>query len=234
MELIFEDYCFEIKYGCINCVMGDGVDLEQLAIECKDNDGVEMVLHPVSNQMFYKTVKKQLNFAFDQSKRRKKEKILDVFRIVGLDESFINRRIETLSNSELYLISLACTFLINPQIIILDNPNIYLDVKHLNSFIKVIRTIKRRYNKTIIIFSNDSDFVHMIGDYLFIIDQFGILKEGNKYEVFSNDKLLDKLHINLPQIIQFEKYVLDKKKINLGYRDNINDLIKDIYYYHNC
>ena len=73
----------------------------------------------------------------------------------------------------------------------------------------------------------------MITDYIFVIDKNGILKEGNKYEVFSNSNFFEKLHISLPKIIQFENEVLKEKTIDMGLRDNINDLIKDIYYFSN-
>ena len=121
--------------------------------------------------------------------------------------------------------------LLNPQIIILDSPNIYLDLKNINNFLKIIRTIKRRYNKTIIIFSQDSNFVHGIADYLFIIDNNNIIAEGNKYIIFNNEELLKNNKIKIPNIIEFEKLILKSKNINLKRRDNINDLIKDICFY---
>ncbi|MBQ9318072.1 MAG: hypothetical protein IJR82_00365 [Bacilli bacterium] len=233
MELAFENYCFNLKYGCINCIIGNGLPLEKLSLECQENNNVEMICYPVTNCFLYKTVKKQLEFSFENSHRHNKDKIIDVFKIIGLDESYLNRRIDTLSSSELYLIALACVFIVNPQIIIFDNPDKYLDINHLNVFLKAIRTIKRRYKKTIIIFSNDSDFVHMIADYMFVIDKSGVLKEGNKYDVFSDVKIIKDLHLDLPKIIHLENLVLKEKKIDIGFRDNINDLIKDIYYFSN-
>ena len=55
-----------------------------------------------------------------------------------------------------------------------------------------------------------------------------IIIEGDKYTVFKEQKLLKDNGILVPKIIEFENYVLDNKKIKLGYRDDINDLIKDI------
>ena len=231
MELIFNQYCFDIKNCGINCIMGNGINLEDFKDACKYSNNVELIIQPVTNQILYKTVKKELTYAFNQSNHRNNEKILDSLKLVGLNNQIINKKIESLSSSELYLISLASQLIKNPKIIILDNPNAYLDLKNINNFLKIIRTIKRRYNKTIIIFSNDSDFVNSISDYIFIINDKKIIKEGNKYDIFIDDITLKSCQIKVPKIIEFEKKVLNNKSINIGFRDNVNDLIKDIYYY---
>ena len=231
MELIFSNYRFNIKNGNINCIIGRGINLEELKYACKDIDNVSLLIQPVINQILYKNVKKELTYSFKQSQHKDKRKIIDSLILVGLSGEYLNKKIESLSSSELYLISLATQLITNPKIIVLDNPNIYLDLKQLYNFFKIIRTIKRRYKKTIIIFSNDSDFVNEISDYIFVINNNGIVLEGNKYDVFNNDIILQKCEIEEPKIIQFEKMVLKNKNINIGLRDNINDLIKDIYYY---
>jgi len=73
--------------------------------------------------------------------------------------------------------------------------------------------------------------LHKICDYIYVIDDGEIIIEGNKYDVFKNYDELKKRKIAIPRIIQFSELVKEKKQINMGYRDEINDLLKDIYRY---
>ena len=230
MELIFKQYHFDIKTGSINCIMGKGIDLEEFTYACQSIKKIEILIQPVINQLLYKDVKRELTSSFNKSNNKNNNIILDALKMVGLNSTYINRKINSLSSSELFLIKLASILIINPKIIVLENPTVYLDSKKVNNFLKIIRTIKRRYNKTIIIFSDNSDFVHNISDYIFIINEKDIISEGNKYDVFNDYKRLKLCHIKPPKIIEFEQKALKNKNINLGVRDNINDLIKDIYY----
>lgn len=231
MELIFNKYKFKIKNSSINCIMGRGIDFDQLEDACFHTENVAVIFQPVINEMISKNVFEELNSSFEKSRHQNSKIILDSLKMVGLNTNYIDKKIKELSSSELYLIKLASILILNPEIIILDNPNVYLDLKFLNIFLKIIRTIKRRYNKTVIIFSNDSNFVHSIAENLFIINKDRIVAQGNKYDIFNNEKLLRNNKIKIPNIIAFEKIVLKNKNIKLGLRDNINDLIKDIYYY---
>lgn len=230
MELSYRNYHFDIKTGKINCIIGKGIDLEELLDSCQELDDIAILIHPVINQILYKSVKEELESSFELSNHTKNNIVLDALKLVNLNKSYLSRRIDTLSCSEIYLIKLASILILNPRIIILDSPNIYLDSKKLNNFLKIIRTIKKRYKKTIIIFSNDSNFIHTVSDYIFVINEKEILDRGNKYEIFTNNKILKNCQIELPKIIELEQKVLINKNINIGLRDNINDLIKDIYY----
>ena len=231
MELIFDKYNFHIKNNNINCIMGNGIDFQKLEDACILAEDVGIIIQPVINEIIYKTVLEELTHSFEHSKHYDSKIILNSLKMVGLSNDYIDKYINELSSSELYLIKLASILITNPKIIILDNPNVYLDLNYLNNFLKIIRTIKRRYNKTIIIFSNDSNFIYSIADYLFIIDKYKIINQGNKYEIFNNEAFLKHSKIKTPDIIEFEKLVNKNKNINIGLRDNINDLIKDICFY---
>ena len=91
--------------------------------------------------------------------------------------------------------------------------------------------MKLRYGKTIIIFSKDTDFVHQISDYVYLFNNGKILLEGDKYEVLTNTKILKQNNLNKPKLIEFVDLVENKKNVKIGYRDDINDLMKDVYRY---
>lgn len=236
MEIVISNNKVNIQPGIINCIMGLNLSTQELINIKKDNDyrlDIEIVVQPPKEQIFYYNVKRHLSFVLNGDKNfdeQKSKKIFDALKIVGLNSNFLNRTIKSLSTTELYKVALASILIKNPKIIILDNPFANLDLNNKKVLLQIIRTIKLRYKKTVIIISNDSDIVHEISDYIFLIGDNNIV-EGNKYNIFDKEDLLIKCNISLPKIIEFEKLVYLKKGKKIGYRDNINDLIKDIYFY---
>ena len=113
--------------------------------------------------------------------------------------------------------------------VILDEPILGFDSKNKKEFISLIRILKNRYKKTIIIATNDVDFLHKCVDKVIVLQDGKIVMQGNKYEIFCNTKELKKYGILAPKIISFSDKVKNKKNIKIGYRDDINDLIKDIF-----
>ena|SRR5574344_1498710 len=192
---------------------------------------VGIVFQFPEEQFFNLTVKKEIEFGLLNLNYRTKEidkRIKDSLLMVGLDESYLDRDPFTLSNGEQRKVAIASTLAYNPKLLVFDEPTIGLDDDSKNLFIKMIRNLKNKFNKTIIIVSHDLDMLNEIVDYAIVINKGKVLLEGNKYNVFTNN-ILEKYNIGIPKVIEFEKLVLEKKGIKLGFRDNVNDLLKDIY-----
>ena len=190
---------------------------------------VDCLNFKISNELVCDYLKKILiikNYKLDSLNERVDKSLI----MVGLENVKYNR-ISSLSNNEIIRLSIASVLIYNPKIIIIDEPFITLDDNNLKKIFKIFRLLKLRYNKTIIIATNKIDILHKIADNIYVLDKGKIVMKGDKYEVFMQEKNLTKYNLIVPDVIHFSNLVLEKKNKKIGYRDEINDLIKDIYRY---
>lgn len=193
---------------------------------------VGLVFQFPEDQIFNSTVKKEISFGmkyFNYKVNQLDKRCKDALTMVGLDQAYLERSPFTLSHGEIRKVAIASILVFNPKVLILDEPTIGLDSESKNSLIRLLKLLKERYKKTIIIISHDTDMIHKIADYVVVMSNGKVVMEGDKYKVFKDEQSLKKYGIRAPRIIEFSNLVKNKKNIRLGYRDDINDLIKDVY-----
>ena len=176
----------------------------------------------VYEELLYVLKKNKLRVDYDK-------KIINALKMVGLDDSFLNRILDNLSGGEKKKVALAKVLVCNPKVLVLNEPFIHLDYFSKNEIMKLFRMMKLRYGKTIIILTNNSDDALKLADYVKVYEKGQMVFNGDKFDFFKDRKLLKAFNISEPKMIEFTYLVQDKKKINIGFRDDMNDLIKDIY-----
>lgn len=154
------------------------------------------------------------------------KKIKDSLRIVGLKIDILDRRISTLTFSELKLLQLALSFLTNPKVILLDEPFRGLDLNKIKKLVRIINRLKDKFSKTIVIYSNNPNYLYQYTNYLVVLSDRKVLVEGNTSDIFFDSKY----NIRRPDIVDFILLVKDKKGVKLPRRKSVMDLIKDIYW----
>ena len=254
MAVIVEDVSYknilkkvdiEIKYGNIISVIGPngcgktklleiicGVEKNFAGKICfESNSKIAFIEQDLRKTFFCDTLEKEIELALETinyPKNKISKRIEDSLKMIGLPSYFLDRDPLSFSSSELRLAALARAISVNPDILFIDEPIIGMSEIEKNNLIQILKKIKRRYNKTIVLASQNLDFIHKISDYIYVLADGKIVLSGDKYEVFKKTKFLLDYGIYVPKIINFEDYVLKNKKVKLGYRDDINDLVKDI------
>lgn len=158
-----------------------------------------------------------------------KEKLCEQLKNFNLDNDILQKNHIDLTSSEKRKILLIIGLLSQNKIIIIDNPTIKLDNKAIQMLIKQLKKIKRE-EKIIILKSYNANFLLEACDEVVIFDNEKYIN-GNKFDILSNEHLLESVNMKVPDVLNFINIVKGTKKIKLLYRDNINDLVKDIFRY---
>lgn len=150
-------------------------------------------------------------------------KTLEMFSI---DEDILKKKICELSMGEKKLLKYVLALIYNPNVIVIDEPYLYLDFNHKKIISNVIHILKSKYKKTIIIGSGDSNIIYSLCELSLFINGdnqlYGITK------TIFNENDLKKFNIDVPNLVKFTDLV-NKKGIKIGYFQDIRDLIKDVY-----
>lgn len=112
------------------------------------------------NLLPYLTALENITLAMDISKEKitnKKDKSLQLMKKVGLDESYVNRKILKLSGGEQQRIAIARSLSYDAKMIVADEPTGNLNKDTENDIMKIFKNLARNDNKCIIIVTHSEN-----------------------------------------------------------------------------
>jgi len=192
---------------------------------------VSMIHQNYQDQFFTDNVKEEFLFLISRLNYKPKDqnkKMEQALLLVGLDNSYLKKNISHLSTGEKKLLQVAISLIHNPDTIIFDEPFVELDLMNKRKLTKLIKMLKEKYQKTIIISSNDSNMLYELTDDIVILKKGNIVAADSTVKVYQNLKLLEENEIEIPYLVIFTK-LAKAKKVKLSYHRDIRDLIKDVY-----
>lgn len=185
-----------------------------------------------TNPYMATTVEEHIMFFIQYHKLSIKDpnkKIKDSLKIVGLNDKYLTRNISSLSSSEKKLLELSTVLLINPKILLLDEPFINMDNKNEKKLARLLDQLNDRFNINVVIASNDSNILYKYTKKVILLKDNKVFMEGDTKEVYSDALLLKKNNFDIPEIVEFVYLAKKKKNVKIDYHRDIRDLIKDIY-----
>ncbi len=149
---------------------------------------VGFVFQNPDDQLFMPTIFDDISFGplnFGFSKDETEKKVKDVLKIVGL-EGYDFRKPHHLSLGEKKRAAIATILVLEPEVIIFDEPTLALDPGGCRKIIKFIKSIK----STKIVATHDLEMVLELCNRVILMDNGKIVADGNTKEILADRKLM--------------------------------------------
>lgn len=163
------------------------------------------------NMSVLKNVSYALKFSKDKELRENREEIAkNMLKSLGLEKHF-NKYPSQLSGGERQRVAISRTLVLNPNIILLDEPMSALDIESKMSFKKLILDIRDKYQSTIIYVTHDQE------DAFSVADKIIVMNEGKIKQIDTPKNI-----INKPKDKFVKNFVVDNL---LKRKELLNDLV---------
>ncbi|MCS0410233.1 ABC transporter ATP-binding protein [Vibrio sp. 1-2 (7-a)] len=181
----------------------NGQDLNELTIfERSQNVGVVMQNpnHMISHHMIFDEV------AFGLRNRGIKEKqieakVLEVLELCGLSK-YRHWPIEALSYGQKKRVTIASILVLEPELLILDEPTAGQDYRNYTSMLSFIEKLNRELGVTVMIISHD---MHLVLEYTtrsIVIADSKLVADAPMTQVFSSPELLDQANLTTTSLFE--------------------------------
>ncbi|MFZ8794670.1 MAG: ABC transporter ATP-binding protein [Acidilobaceae archaeon] len=115
-------------------------------------------------------------------------RVREVLDLVGLDRSFYNRRVTELSGGQQQRVALARALVIEPKVLLLDEPLAHLDYKVKQRLLEEVRRIQRSLRITTIYVTHDQLEAMAVGDVIAVMRDGYVVQVGAPREVYENPR----------------------------------------------
>ena len=167
------------------------------------------VLFQFSEQQLFETsvlkdiIFAPLNYGVEEEKAISKAK--ELIKLVGLDESYLDKSPFELSGGEMRKVALCGVLALEPKVLILDEPTVALDYQSREEIMAMVKKLKEEFNMTIVLVTHNMDYVLEYADKVFVLKNGEISFEGKVEDLFLNEQVLKENSLELPEVLKFYK-----------------------------
>ena len=117
-----------------------------------------------------------------------KEKVREAMEMVHALE-LADRDFSAISDGQKQRVLLARAICQEPEIIVLDEPTSFLDIRHKMEFLKILRKMAKDLNKTVIMSLHEIELAYKISDKILCVKGDSIEHFGKPEEIFTEDRI---------------------------------------------
>ncbi|MFA1820314.1 ABC transporter ATP-binding protein [Virgibacillus oceani] len=165
---------------------------------------IGMVFQDPENQIVMDTVMNELLFGLENmgySTEKMRKKIAEMVHFFGLNH-LLNKKTEELSGGEKQLVNLTSVLLLDPDILLLDEPTAQLDPIAAKEFIHTLERLNDEFGITVIVVEHRLEELFAIADDVMVMDEGSISYIGKPADVTKKLMNHPTLHRFLPSASQ--------------------------------
>ncbi|ATZ16588.1 energy-coupling factor transport system ATP-binding protein [Entomoplasma freundtii] len=156
-------------------------------------------------QLFQETVEKDIAFGpihLGENKTEVLKQVPELLKVVDLPANLLTRSPFELSGGQKRRVAIAGILAMNGNTLVLDEPTGGLDPEGEAEFMQLFLRLNRNQGKRIIMVTHNMDQVLHLADEVVVMNKGKVISKGTPFEIFSDNKLLEKIEIEPPKIYQ--------------------------------
>ena len=186
---------------------------------------VSIVFQFPEYQLFEETVEKDVAFGLRNYGYKEEEAIKkahEALSKVGIDKSFYKRSPFELSGGEKRRVAIAGIIVLEPDVLILDEPTAGLDPQGSEVILNLIKEFNKQ-GKTIIIVTHDMNIVLNHSDHVVVLNEGKLAFSGTPSDLFAGD--VSSYSIDIPALFSFALLLKEHGvDIDISKIKNVDDL----------
>lgn len=173
---------------------------------------VGIVFQDPDNQLFSASVYQDVSFGAVNMKLSEEEvrRRVDIaMKRTGITH-LKDKPTHCLSFGQKKRVAIAGVLVMEPEVLILDEPTAGLDPMGVSEIMKLLKETQKELGISVVISTHDIDIVPLYCDYAYVMDEGKIILGGTPKEVFSEKDAIRSVHLRLPRIGHLMEILKDK------------------------
>lgn len=194
----------------------------------KIRERVGVLLQNADEQIIAPTVYDDVSFSprnYGYTDAEVGEKVSVALRKVGI-EHLAHKVCHYLSGGEKRKVALAGALVLEPELLVLDEPFEGLDPASRNDIVDLLNRLNREHGVSLVVATHDVQLVQPLADKVYVLKRGGeILAQGPPAEIFRDVELLKRTNIEAPVLAELFQ-VLESRGVDLGRPENVEEAVK--------
>jgi energy-coupling factor transport system ATP-binding protein len=182
-------------------VVGGQNTREQSVAELSRHVG--LIFQNPNDQLFKESVESELRFGpenlgwEEERIQAAVERVLALVELTGMEQADP----EGLSTGQKKRVAIASTLVMEPQLLLLDEPTTGQDLRTLNPILDLVSSLHRR-GMTVLMITHDMEVVMQYATRVVVMSEARIIADGPPNRIFLQDEVLKEAHLHRPELLQ--------------------------------